>query len=582
MWPFSIPYPQRAVESLDSEYDYIVVGGGTAGCVLARRLAEGGKHTVLLIEKGDAGDSWLNRTPLTSLHHWSDGKHSTVFNSATDSKLGRSFSLITGLGLGGSTRINGGQYTCGPPAEYNAWSEEGRRGWGYEDLKPYFFKSETWLGPAPEKWHGANGPLKVRSFENYEYGSSEKAAAAANNLGFLPIIDMHSPLEPSIGWNKMQFTVDEDGSRHSAFRAYLPKSVAISMAPRLHICTRAVAGKMAFFKRSNGQLHVDSIEVHSANGRHIRVVKAKLEIVLACGALQTPKILLLSGVGPEDHLQKMGIDVVRHSPGVGAHLQDHVWVATSYNCPLYDSMWAMFRRPQTLVGQLYKYIRHGAGWLLCTTVEVEIFGMTSLIGANGKPDALSAQNKNSFDPENRPDFAVLTCGIADPRGPGIDRSKGFFGLNCALLKAKSHGNVFLRSTDPMQNPICEMNYLTAPEDWAAIRASLRVSVALAHQMRADGYDLGDVKVPGALDDVTLDEYIMAGLETMYHYSSSCRMAPQGDSLPGVVDTELRVHGISNLRISDASIFPTVPSTHPQALVYAVAEKCADMMLRAAT
>lgn len=259
-------------------------------------------------------------------------------------------------------------------------------------------------------------------------------------------------------------------------------------------------------------------------------------------------------------------------------------------------MWAMFRRPQTLINQLYKYLRHAAGWFLCTTVEVEIFGMSPLIHANGTPDALSAQNKDSSDPKNRPDFAVMTvsipmlpllkltssqCGIADPRGPGIDRSKGFFGLNCALLAAKSRGNVLLRSRDPMQNPACEMNYLTAPEDWAALRASLRVSVALARQMRVDAYALDDVKVPSALDDATLDEFIKAGMETMYHYSSSCRMAPEHDPLPGVVDDELCVHGFSNLRISDASIFPTVPATHPQALVYAVAEKCADMMLTAA-
>ncbi|KAJ7457878.1 GMC oxidoreductase [Mycena latifolia] len=125
-----------------------------------------------------------------------------------------------------------------------------------------------------------------------------------------------------------------------------------------------------------------------------------------------------------------------------------------------------------------------------------------------------------------------------------------------------------------------MCYLASPEDWAALRASLRVSVALAQQMQADGYSLDPVKVPSALDDATLDEFIAAGLETMYHYASSCRMAPENDLLPGVVDHELRVHGVSNLRISDTSVFPSVPATHPQALVYAVAEKCADMVLNA--
>ncbi|KAJ7140826.1 hypothetical protein C8R44DRAFT_866516 [Mycena epipterygia] len=242
-------------------------------------------------------------------------------------------------------------------------------------------------------------------------------------------------------------------------------------------------------------------------------------------------------MGPEEHLQEMGIEVVKHSPAVGAHLQDHIWVATSYNCPLSDSMWAMFKWPQTLISQLYKYLRHGAGWLLCTIVEVEVFGMPSLIQADGKPDALSAHTKDPFDPG--------ICGIADPRGLGlgIDRSKGFFGLNCALLKAKSYGRVLLRSRDPTQNTVCEMDYLTSSPDWAALRASLHISVALAHQMRADGYALDDVKV--------------------HHYSSSCRMAPQDDPHPGVFDHEFRVHSVSNLRISDAC-FPKVPATHLQA------------------
>ncbi|KAJ7657362.1 GMC oxidoreductase-domain-containing protein [Mycena polygramma] len=582
MWPFSSSYPQRAVDKIDSEYDFIVVGGGNAGCVLARRLSEGGKHTVLLVERGDAGDSWLDRAPLLSLHHWSNGKHSKVFDSAPDPQLGRPFSLITGIGLGGTTRINGGQYTCGVPAEYNAWSADGRPGWGYEDLKPYFLKSESWSGPVPKEWHGSNGPLKVRSLEGYEYGSSQQAANAASRLGFLPILDMHSPLEPSVGWNKMQYALGADGTRQSAFRAYLPRAVADDLANQLHICTKAVAAKLGFSRQPDGKLRAESVEIHSVDGRHVRIVNARKEIVLTCGALETPKVLLLSGVGPEEHLKKMGVEVLQHSPAVGANLQDHLYVPTSYNCPLLDSMWAMFRRPQTLISQVYKYLRYGTGWLLGTTVEVEIFGMSSVIHADGKPDPLSSENKDSFDPKNQPDFAVLTCGIADPRGPGVDRSKGFFGLNCGLLRAKSRGRLLLHSRDPMASPICEMNYLTSPEDWAALRASIRVSVALARQMRTEGYALGDVNVPSALDDATLDDFIKAGLETMYHYSSSCRMAPQDDPLPGVVDHELRVHAIQNLRISDASVFPNVPCTHPQALVYAVAEKCADMMLRQAS
>ncbi|KAJ6574312.1 hypothetical protein B0H19DRAFT_1124170 [Mycena capillaripes] len=578
MWPFSSPYRQFSVNGLDAEYDYVVLGGGNAGCVLARRLSEGGQHTVLLVEKGDAGDSWLHRAPLPSLHFWSDGKHSTVFDSAVDPKFGRSFSLISGLGLGGTTRINGGQYTLGVPAEYNAWSEEGRPGWSYEELKPYFTKSETWVGPVPEEWHGSTGPVTVRSYEDFYFGCSKEAAKAATDLGFSSILDMHSPLEPSIGWNKMQYALGADGTRQSSFRAYLPKAFANSTR-NLHICTRAVGSKLTFSRQTDGRLRTDSAEIQSTDGHHVRIVKARREVILACGAFESPKLLLLSGVGPEEHLNQMGIEVVRHTPGVGANLQDHIFVKTVYNCPLSDSLWAIVRRPWILLREIYNYLVLGFGWLLCTQIEVEIFGMASLIDAEGKPTAASAEHKDPFNPQNRPDFAVLATPIADPREPGIDWSKGLFGPNCALMKAESRGRVLLRSRDPLENPLCEMGYLTHPKDWAALRAALRVSFQLCRRMRANGYALEESKVPSALDDETLDAYIKERVETMYHYASSCRMASEADALPGVVDPELRVHGIANLRISDASVLPSAPAVHPQALVYAVAEKCADMMLK---
>ncbi|KAJ6594819.1 hypothetical protein B0H19DRAFT_1247461 [Mycena capillaripes] len=527
-------YPQISIDKLEAQYDFIVVGGGNAGCVLARRLSEGGKHTVLLIEKGDSEDSWLNKTPLTSLHHWSTGKHSTVFDSVFDDKFGRSFPLITGIGLGGCTRINGGQYTCGVPAEYNAWSEEGRPGWGYTDLKPYFTKSENWLGPVPEEWHGSNGPLTVQSFKDYFFGCSKEAANAATDLGFHSIFDMHSPLEPSIGWIKMQYAIAADGSRHSSFY----KSAHELLPPS---------------SRSLDRLMVDCAQT---------------------------LLKFTSGVGPEEHLEKMGIEVIRNTPGVGTHLQDHIFVRTSYHCPLADSLWALILKPWKLIAELFKYLWRGTGWFLCTSAEVEIFGMSSLIDADGEPKAASAQDKDPFNPDNRPDFAVMATNMADPMSPGItNRFKGLFGTNSVLLKAESRGQVRLRSRDPLQNPLCEMRYLTHPKDWSALRTALRVSVQLGRQMRANGYALEDVEAPRTLDDETLDAYIRERVETMYHYASSCRMAEETDALPGVVDPELRVHGVPNLRISDSSILPSAPAAHPQALVYAVAEKCADMMLK---
>ncbi|KAI0316861.1 GMC oxidoreductase-domain-containing protein [Amylostereum chailletii] len=580
MWPFSSNI-ERSIDSLDDTYDYIVVGGGTAGCVLARRLSDDPSATVLLIEKGDAGDSWLQRTPLTSLHHWSDGKHSDVFDSAHDDRLRRSFSFITGLGLGGSTRINGGQYTCGIPAEYNAWRRDGNEGWAYNDLKPFFNKSESWIGPVAREFHGSNGPLQVRSFEGFYYPSAERTAQAADRLGFPPISDMHSPLEPSFGYNKIQFTVGADGTRQSAFRAYLPLDLLRERASRLHVCTHAVGEKLLFSSQCNGSLRADAVHVLSVDGRSKRAIHARCEIVLACGALRTPQLLMLSGVGPEDHLKEMGIKTVLSSPGVGAYLQDHILLPTTYNCPLQDSLWSFIRRPHTILRELYRYLLHGTGWFLCTMVECELFAHSSLIDPRGKPLPHPKAREDASDPNNLPDFAVLATAIGDPRGPAADRSQGFLGLNCALLKPASHGTLRLRSLDPLAAPVCTMRYLAHAADRAALRAALRVSLALAQEMSAAGYALAPVSAPATdADDAALDAFVAAHADTMYHYASSCRMAPRepGDARsPGVVDAALRVHGVANLRIADASVFPSVPATHPQALVYAVAEKCAEML-----
>ncbi|KAH9923658.1 uncharacterized protein B0H18DRAFT_1120303 [Fomitopsis serialis] len=525
MWPFTASYPSRPLGVLKSQYDYIVVGGGTAGCVLARRLSEDQPQcTVLLVERGDASNIFLDTNPLLSMHQLSGGRRSTVILSAPHAQLGRSFPLVCGVGLGGTSRVNGDQYTCGVPAQYNAWSDQGRVGWSYDEIKPYFLKSERWSGPVPEEYHGLNGPVEVRSFEHYHYESSRRAADAVRKIGFRDILDMHSPFEPPIGFNKMQFTVDSTGRRHSAFRAYLPADF-VAEQPNLHVCINVLATRLEFSEASDGTVSAEGVELES--------------------------------------------------------LDDHVIIGTTYNCPISDSLYAMVRQPITFLREAYNYLRHGTGWFLCTLAEFEIFGLSSVVGPNGKAAPLSEEQLNPYNPDNLPDFCVFLSPIGDPSTPGVDTTQGIITLCAGLLLSKSFGHIRLRSTDPRVEPLCDMQYLAAPEDRVALRAALRVTSAIAQQLRGEGYPIEPVRVPDVSSDATVDEYIDEHVGTMYHYTSTCRMAPEDDVRPGVVDDELRVHGVRKLRVADASVLPDVPAAHPLALVYALAEKCADLMRQSA-
>ncbi|VDC06928.1 unnamed protein product [Peniophora sp. CBMAI 1063] len=584
MWPFTSADPAglKSLDALRESYDYIIIGGGCAGCVLARRLSE--HATVLLVERGDGAESWYHRNNLLSFHHWSDGKHSDTIQSEPNPSLNNhSYSLISGKGLGGSTRINAGQYTCGVPGEYNAWSRMGAEfaGWSYEGLKPYFKKHERWIGPSPKEFHGADGPLQVRSWDEYHYGSAERMAQAAEKLGFLPILDMHSPLEPSFGCNKMQYALGADGTRQSSYRAFIPPSLIQERRDTLHVCTGTMGAKLYFEEDGDGELRATSALLSAVDGSSMRTVYAKREVVLTAGALRTPQILLLSGVGPTEYLQSMGIETVLDSPGVGQYLQDHGIINTSFNAPPQDSLWSMFISPTTLIREIYNYAVHGSGWFLGTIVGSELFGISSLIGEDGKPLPHPKEREDASDPANIPDFGIMSSCLGDPNlGPTKSWLQGFIAFNPALLVPKSKGQILRRSTNPLSPPICDMRYLSHPADRAVLRTALRVVLALVQTMQESGYPLTPVGAPKSSSDAELDDYIDKNFNTMLHYSSSCRMAPRDDTDgPGVVDARLRVYGVKNLRIADASVLPVSPSTHPQALVYAVTEKCADMMLK---
>ncbi|EKM48854.1 uncharacterized protein PHACADRAFT_214628 [Phanerochaete carnosa HHB-10118-sp] len=595
MWPFSTSYPTRTLQQLEAEYDYIIVGGGTGGCVLARRLAEDSSSSVLVIERGDARDIWLDRFPLPSTHHWSDGKHSMVLEA---DMLGQKTDIITGKGLGGTSRINAMQYSRGAPGEYNAWAQAGRKGWSYQELLPYFERAECLYNPVTKGHHGTEGLWKIQSpSSTFKFGLNEHIIKGSQKAGFAYGKDVSDPKLPTSGCFLIHHTIDSSGNRHSTFRAFLPKEFVLAHDQNLHLCVNTVARKIETARLADGNLRATGVVIQSVTpGAASVLVKARREVILCSGALRTPQILMLrydkilampfiayralyaySGIGPEKHLNDMGIPVVYNLEGVGSSLQDHMGAHLDLQCTLEHSLAVLIWRPWYLFYQLLRYFLFGDGWFLTSLVEVCVLTCERWLDADAGQKPLGENDKDASRPENVPDIEIITSSICDWRSPGYDRTRGGFTMLAAPLRPFSRGTLRLCSSDPLEQPAVNLNYLADVRDRTNLRAGIRLCMRIAREMENGGYPVGYFKAPRSLDDDALDAFIVGHSQSFLHYSSTCRMAPRDDPEPGVVDDELRVHGFKNLRIADASIFPQVPAAHLQAPVVVVAEKCADMV-----
>ncbi|EKM54662.1 uncharacterized protein PHACADRAFT_175178 [Phanerochaete carnosa HHB-10118-sp] len=548
MWPFSTSYPTKTPQQLNAEYDYIIVGGGTGGCVLARRLAEDSSCSVLVIERGDARDIWLDRFPLPSTHHWSDRKHSMVLEADM-------------LGPRRTSRINAMQYSRGAPGEYNAWAQAGRKGWSYQELLPYFERAECLYNPVTKGHYGTEGII---------IQGSQKA-------GFAYGKDVSDPKLPTSGCFLIHHTIDLSGNRHSTFRAFLPMEFVLAHDQNLHLCVNTVARKIETEQLADGNLRATGVVVQSMTpGTASVFVKTRREVILCSGALRTPQVLMLSGIGPEKHLRDMGIPVVHNLEGVGSNLQDHMGAGIDLQCSLEHSLYVLVRPPWYLLYQLLRYFIFGDGWFLTSLVEVCILTCERWLDADSGQKPLGEKDKDASLPENIPDIEIMTSSVCDWRFPEFDRTRGGFTMLAAPLRPFSRGTLRLRSSDPLEQPVVNLNYLADVRDRTNLRAGIRLCMRIVREMENGGYPVGYFKAPRSLDDDALDAFVDGHSQSFLHYSSTCRMAPRDDPEPGVVDDELRVHGFTNLRIADASVFPQIPAAHLQAPVVAVTEKCADM------
>ncbi|MCZ4351018.1 choline dehydrogenase [Roseovarius aestuarii] len=521
------------------EYDYIIIGAGSAGCVLANRLSEDGKSTVLLLEAGGRDKSIFIKMPAALAYPLNGTRFNWAYWSEPEPYLDRRRMYCPrGRVLGGSSSINGMAYVRGHARDYDRWASYGLTGWDYASVLPYFMKSENReLGG--DAYHGTGGTLNVHRLpmENPLHQAWLKAGEQA---GIGRTNDQNGYRQAGTG--PMDNTI-RGGERLSTARAFLEPALS---RKNLDVRTRAKVLKIDI---TDGR----ATAVHLRLGKQETKARARREIILSGGTINSPQLLMLSGIGPAQHLQKMGIDVTVDAPDVGANLQDHLEVYAQYKCIRPVSIY-----PLT---QPLSKLRTGLEWLLKrsgpgASCQFETGGFATLSDVAAHPDI-----QWHFLP-----LAIDYDGKNPVRGHGFQAHVG-------PMRPKSRGRITLASPNPDDAPLIRFNYLEDPQDRADFRAGLRLTRRLVSQPAFDPYR-GEEIQPGAhMDsDEHLDAFVRARVESAYHPVGTCRM---GTDPNAVVDGAGKVRHVDGLRVIDASIMPDIVSGNTNAPTIMIAEKMAD-------
>lgn len=525
------------------EADFVIIGSGSAGSAMAYRLSEDGKHSVIVIEFGGTDMGPLIQMPSAlsiplnmSLYDWG-------FASEPEPHLGgRVLATPRGKVIGGSSSINGMVYVRGHAHDFDHWAEQGAAGWGFADVLPYFKRMEDSDG-GEDGWRGHGGPLHVQrgTRKNPLYGAFVEAGRQA---GFELTDDYNGSKQE--GFGPMEQTI-LGGRRWSAANAYLKPALK-----------RKNVSLVKGFARRVVIENQRAIGVEIEADKKIQVVKARREVIVAASSINSPKILMLSGIGPGAHLQENGIKVIADRPGVGANLQDHL--------ELYIQQEST--KPITLNSVLNPFSKAliGAQWL---------FFKSGLGATNHFEAAAFVRSQAGVDyPDIQYHFIPAAVRYD---GKSAAKSHGFQ-AHVGPMRSKSRGSVSLRSPDPKTKPVIRFNYMSHPDDWSEFRHCIRLTREIFGQKAFDGFRGKEIS-PGShvQTDDELDAFIRDHAESAYHPCGTCRMG-RADDLTAVVDPECRVIGVEGLRVADSSIFPRVTNGNLNAPSIMTGEKASDHIL----
>lgn len=525
-------------------YDFIIVGAGSAGCVLADRLTADGQNRVLVLEYGGSDRSVFIQMPSALSIPMNTRKYNWQYESEPEPHLnGRRMHAPRGKGLGGSSSINGLVYVRGNPLDFELWKDQGAQGWGYANVLPYFKRAER-RDEGGDSYRGGDGPLDTRygPMRNPLYQAWIDAAAQA---GYPITSDING--EQQEGFGRMDMTV-RDGARCSAAKAYLRPAMK---RPNLTVVTHAKAEQIVMEGRK-------AVGIRYQRAGQAHVAYASREVILSGGPINSPQLLMLSGIGPAAELRRHGIEIVADRPGVGANLQDHLEFYFQVAC----------KRPVSLYPYMNWFAKGliGAQWLLTrkglgATNHFESCGFIRSRAGIKYPDI-----QYHFFP-----LAVRYDGKSMVEGHG-------FQAHVSPMRSKSRGSITLRPGDTKGKPVIRFNYMSHPDDWAEMRAGVRLTREIFAQSAFDPFR-GEEIAPGAdvVSDDEIDAFIRDKIESGYHPCGTCKIGDAADPM-AVVDNELRVIGVDGLRVVDSSVMPSITTGNLNAPTIMIGEKGADHIL----